>query len=82
MDFFTRKFGSNESPVQLQEDENQTNPKEFTEIPVVTELLSPIGKAKNDLETDTTLEQLQSFRAHRNLTYWIRPIKQEALFYC
>ena len=39
--------------LSVQEDEIQTNPKVSAEIPVIAELLSPIDKAKNDLETDT-----------------------------
>ena len=68
-------------PLRVQENEIQTNPKESAEIPVMAKLLSPIDKAKNDLETDMTHKQSQSFRADCNLMYWAAPIEQEALFY-
>ena len=68
-------------PLSEQEDEIQTNLKEPAEIPVMAELLSPIDKAKNDFRNDATHEQLQSFRAYRNLIYWPGPIEPEALFY-
>ena len=67
--------------LSVQENEIQRDPKEFTETQVIVELLSPIDKAKNDLETDMTHGQLKSFRAHRNLMYWTGSIEQEALFY-
>ena len=68
-------------PLSVQENEIQRDPKESTETLVIAELLSPIDKAKNDLETDMTHGQLKSFRAHRNLMYWTGAIEQEALFY-
>ena len=68
-------------PLSVQENKIQRDPKESTETPDIAELLSPIDKAKNDLETDMTHGQLKSFRAHCNLMYWTGAIEQEALFY-
>ena len=68
-------------PLTVQKNEIQRDPKESTETPVIAELLSPIDKAKNHLETDMTHGQLKSLRVHRNLMYWTGAIEQEALFY-
>ncbi|XP_065652691.1 uncharacterized protein LOC136079961 [Hydra vulgaris] len=79
--FLLKNLDLTKVPLSVQENQIQRDLIESAETPVKAELLSPIDKAKNDLETDMTNGQLKSFRVHRNLMYWAGTIEQEALFY-